>query len=285
MKVRFYRCDGEDVICCLCPRRCRIAPGKRGACLGRMNRNGELCSLVYGAPVAVQVDPIEKKPFADFLPGTKTFSIGTFGCNLFCKNCQNDRLSRGTPSENPGRIVPPEKVVEAALQHRCRSVAFTYNEPTIWAEYAIDIARLAHEAGLKTVLVSNGFITPEAAAELYPLIDAANIDLKSMDPEFYRENCRGELADVLSAIRQYHRTGGHLELTTLVIPGKSDSDEVIGRIFDFAESLQDPGLILHFSRFFPFYQLRDLPATPPETLYRIREMGEKRGLQIRLGNI
>jgi pyruvate formate lyase activating enzyme len=250
-----------------------------------MNRGGVLHSLVYGVPSAVQIDPIEKKPFANFLPGTKTFSLGTFGCNLFCRNCQNDGLSRGTPAEDPAQTIPPEKIVAAALQHRCRSVAFTYNEPTIWAEYAMDIARLAHDAGLQTVLVSNGFITPEAAAELYPLIDAANIDLKSMDPGFYRENCRGELQDVLAAIRQYHASGNHLELTTLVIPGKNDSDAEIEQIFDFAESLDDPELILHISRFFPFYQLRGLPATPPETLYRIREMGEKRGLHIRLGNI
>ncbi len=285
MEARFYRRDGESVICSLCPRRCRISPGQRGACQVRMNRGGVLYSLAYGAPAAVQIDPIEKKPFADFLPGTRTFSLGTFGCNLFCKNCQNDSLSRGIPAENPGKIIPPEKVVAAAVQHQCQSVAFTYNEPAIWAEYAMDIARLARDAGLKTVLVSNGFITQEAAAELYPLIDAANIDLKSMNPAFYRENCRGELADVLAAIRQYHAAGGHLELTTLVIPGKNDSVEETEQIFDFAESLNDPGLILHFSRFFPFYQLRDLPATPVETLYRIREMGEKRGLRIRLGNI
>lgn len=285
MEARFYRMEGAVALCGLCPRRCRIAPGKRGACLARMNRDGVLHSLTYGAPVAVQIDPIEKKPFADFLPGSKTFSIGTFGCNLFCKNCQNDRLSRGTPAETPGQFVEPEKVVAAALQHQCRSVAFTYNEPTIWAEYAMDIARLAHEAGLKTVLVTNGFITPEAAEALYPLIDAANIDLKSMSPGFYRENCQGELADVLSAIRQYHATGGHLELTTLVIPGKNDSAEEIGQIFDFAESLNDPEIILHFSRFFPFYQLRNIPATPPETLYRIREQGLARGLRIELGNL
>ena len=167
MKARFYRCDGEDVICGLCPRRCRIAPGKRGACLGRMNRNGEMCSLVYGAPAAVQVDPIEKKPFADFLPGTKTFSLGTFGCNLFCKNCQNDGLSRGTPSENPGRIVPPEKVVEAALQHRCRSVAFTYNEPTIWAEY--EKIAISHDDNLRLSDMER-FAFYERAKQAYAVI-------------------------------------------------------------------------------------------------------------------
>jgi pyruvate formate lyase activating enzyme len=285
MEGRFYRSEGQDAICGLCPRRCRIAPGKRGACLARINRDGKLYSAVYGAPIAIQIDPIEKKPFANFLPGSKTFSIGTYGCNLFCKNCQNDHLSRGIPEENPAQFVAPEKVVAAALHHRCSSVAFTYNEPSIWAEYAIDIARLAHDAGLKTVLVSNGFITQEAAAELYPLIDAANIDLKSMDPAFYQENCGGDPADVLAAIRQYHATGGHLELTTLVIPGKNDSDNEIEQIFDFAESLNDPGLILHFSRFFPCHQLRELPATPPETLYHIREMGIKRGLRIALGNV
>lgn len=285
MEARFYRREGDATVCGLCPRRCRILPGRRGACMARMNVNGVLHSLVYGAPSAVQIDPIEKKPFAGFLPGTKTFSIGTFGCNLFCKNCQNDRLSRGTPAEDPGQFIPPEKIVQAALQHGCRSVAFTYNEPTIWTEYAMDIARLAHDAGLKTVLVSNGFITPEAAAELYPLIDGANIDLKSMDPDFYRENCRGELADVLSAIRQYRALGGHLELTTLVIPGKNDSAEEAEKIFDFAASLDMPDLILHFSRFFPFYQLKHIPATPPETLYRIREQGKKRGFRVCLGNL
>ena len=285
MEARFYRREGDIAVCGLCPRRCRIAPGKRGACAARMNREGRLDSLVYGAPAAIQNDPIEKKPFATFMPGTRTFSLGTFGCNFFCRNCQNDGLSRGLPAEKPEREIAPETLAEAAVRHGCESVAFTYNEPTIWAEYAIDIARAAHRKGLKTVLVTNGYITPEAAAELYPEIDAANIDLKSMDPEFYRDNCGGNLDDVLAAIRQYHATGGHLELTTLVIPGKNDSEEEIEKVFDFAETLNDRGVILHFSRFFPFYLMRGIPPTPPETLYRIRKQGEARGFQVRLGNL
>lgn len=285
MAARFWHPDGETAVCGLCPRRCRIAPGKRGACAARMNRGGQLVSLVYGAPAAIQNDPIEKKPFAAFMPGTRTFSIGTFGCNFFCRNCQNDGLSRGLPAEKPEREIAPETLADAAVRHGCQSVAFTYNEPTIWAEYAIDIARAAHRKGLKTVLVTNGYITPEAAAELYPEIDAANIDLKSMDPEFYRDNCGGNLDDVLAAIRQYHATGGHLELTTLVIPGKNDSETEIEKVFDFAETLNDREVILHFSRFFPYYLMRGIPATPPETLYRIRRQGEARGFQIRLGNL
>ena len=285
MEARFWHAEGDIAVCDLCPRRCRVAPGKRGVCAARMNRGGRLVSLVYGAPAAIQNDPIEKKPLAAFMPGTRTFSIGTFGCNFFCRNCQNDGLSRGVPEEDPPRRIEPETLVEAARRHGCKSVAFTYNEPTIWAEYALDIARAAHRAGLRTVLVTNGYITPEAAAALYPEIDAANIDLKSMDPEFYRDNCGGELADVLAAIRQYHATGGHLELTTLVIPGRNDSEEEIGKIFDFAETLNDRDVILHFSRFFPYHRMRDLPPTPPGTLYRIRAQGEARGFQVRLGNL
>jgi len=285
VEARFYRMDGDCAVCGLCPRRCRIAPGKRGACQARMNRDGKLISLVYGVPAAIQNDPIEKKPFAEFMPGTRAFSIGTLGCNFFCRNCQNDSLSRGIPEAEPRRTIPPEAIVEAALRYHCESIAFTYNEPSIWTEYTMDIAQLAHPAGLKTVLVTNGYITQEAARELYPLIDAANIDLKSMDPAFYLDNCRGNLADVLASIRLFHRLGGHLELTTLVIPGKNDRPEDAEAVFDFAESLHDRSVVLHFSRFFPCYLMRGIPATPPETLYRIREQGAKRGFSVRLGNL
>lgn len=281
----FYRMEHETAVCALCPRRCRIKPGERGACLARIHRNHRLESLVYGAPAAIQIDPVEKKPFAEFMPGTKTFSIGTLGCNLFCRNCQNDTLSRGVPEEFPPERVSPEKLAESAVRHGCPSIAFTYNEPTIWAEYALDIARAAHKTGLKTLLVTNGFITPEAAEVLYPEIDAANIDLKSMNRNFYRENCGGNLEDVLNSVRLYHGTGGHLELTTLVIPGLNDSPEETEEILDFAESLGHPRPVLHFSRFFPYHNLACLPPTPPETLYRIREQAAKRGIAVHLGNL
>lgn len=188
--------------CGLCPRRCTIAEGKSGYCGVRHNEGGILRSLAYGHPVALQIDPIEKKPLCQFLPGSRTYSIGTFGCNLGCLFCQNSELSRG--EYDPGDLgeeVKPEWLAADAVRNGCESIAFTYNEPTVFAEYALEIARCAHRAGLKTVLVSNGFITPEAAETLYPEIDAANFDMKGFSETFYKELCGGSLEPVLEAFR------------------------------------------------------------------------------------
>lgn len=278
------------VRCGLCPRRCLIPDGGRGFCAVRRNRGGVLYAETYGHPVAVQNDPIEKKPLYHYMPGSRTFSIGTFGCNLNCLFCQNDSLSRGSYGAEPRADLPfyaPDVLAEAALRAGCRSVAFTYNEPGVWAEYVMDIAHEAKKRGLGTVLVSNGYITPEAAEKLYPCIDAANIDMKGFSEDFYRGMCGGSLEPVLRACEYFRNVrGGHLELTNLVIPGRNDSDEMIGAYLDWAGEKLGLETVLHFSAYFPAYKYRESPPTPPETLYRIRDFARGRGFRfVYLGNI
>lgn len=286
----WWRAEGEGgrIRCFLCPRGCLIADGKRGYCGPRLNQGGQLVSLAYGAPAALQVDPIEKKPLAEFMPRTTTFSIGTYGCNLGCSFCQNYHLSRGKPAPVPDTdLVLPPAIVDQALRHGCKSVAFTYNEPTIWAEYAMDIAIAAKKAGLATVLVSNGYITLEAAKDLYPLIDAANIDMKGFSEAFYKEMCDGRLQSVLDAMEYYHSLPtSHLEITNLVIPGKNDDPAMINAYFDWVEKKLNKMVPLHFSAYHPMYKYRESPPTPPSTLFSIKEMAEKRGFHhVHLGNI
>ena len=280
--------EDRAVRCLLCPRQCRIAEGKRGWCGVRENRGGGLFSLVYGYPVALQNDPIEKKPLYHFLPRTRIFSVGTLGCNLGCVFCQNDSLSAQVPHDGMNlRFFPPEELVDLALQQHCQSIAFTYNEPTVFAEYAADTAVLAHKAGLKTVFVTNGFISPEAAREIYPHIDAANIDMKGFSEEFYASMCRASLQPVLDAVKLFHcGLGKHVELTNLVIPGKNDAPEMIDAWLDWVEAKLGFETPLHFSAYHPAFQFRSAPPTPPELLRKIGRHAESRGFKfVHLGNI
>jgi pyruvate formate lyase activating enzyme len=279
--------DDSKILCCLCPRACRIADGKTGFCGVRKNVGGKLYSLSYGMPVALNVDPIEKKPLAEFLPGSKTFSLGTFGCTLDCSFCQNASLARGRYSgASYERYLPPEKIVEMALLNACLSVAFTYNEPTVFAEYAIDIAELAHKQDLKTVLVTNGYISAEAAADLYPLIDAANVDMKGFSEDFYRSMTNSHLNPVLESIKRLYELEKHIEITNLVIPGKNDSMDMIDAWLDWVEEKLDKKVPLHFSAFFPTHKYYGSPRTPRETLWKIKEHAAQRGFaSIYLGNI
>ena len=281
--------DAFSVLCRLCPRQCTIGNGKRGFCNVRLNRDGILYSLVYGHPVALQVDPIEKKPFAEFMSGTKTFSIGTFGCNLNCLFCQNYHLSREIPSKNFGsqnRYFSPESIIDLSIKHGCSSVAFTYNEPTIWAEYAIDIAKLALQNGLAAVLVSNGYISKQAAEQFYPLIDAANIDMKGFSEIFYSEMTDAQLKPVLDSIKYLYSLKKHIELTNLVIPGKNDDEGMISLFLNWVEDNLDKDIPLHFSAYRPMYKYKESPCTSPETLYNIRSIATKRGFNhVYLGNI
>ena len=280
--------DRECVRCLLCPRKCLIAPGKRGYCGTRKNIDGTLFSLVYGFPAAVQNDPIEKKPLYHFLPGSRIFSIGTLGCNLCCIFCQNDSLSAYKPRDGlKYGYFSPEDLIGMALREKCRSIAFTYNEPTVFAEYAVDVAKLAHRAGLKTVFVTNGYISGEAAREIYPYIDAANIDMKGFSEEFYSSMCNGSLQPVLASI-EYFRCGlgKHVELTNLVIPGKNDSPEMIDAWLDWVEAKLGFETPLHFSAYHPAFQFRSAPPTPPELLRKIGRHAESRGFRhVHLGNI
>jgi pyruvate formate lyase activating enzyme len=278
----------KKVACLLCPRKCVIGNGDCGFCGVRKNHDGKLYSLAYGQPMAINVDPIEKKPLAEFMPGTKTFSIGTFGCNLNCNFCQNWTLSRGnyTQLTKPSQTYTPETVVKLAQQHHCKSIAFTYNEPSIFAEYVIDTAKLAHQAGLATVLVTNGYISSEVRQALYPLIDAANIDMKGFSEIFYSEMTGTSLKPILDSIKYFYSLGHHLEITNLIIPNKNDSEELIDNWFDWIEANLDKNIPLHFSAFHPDYKLTEAPRTTPEALQQIRVKAKLRGFSsVYLGNI
>lgn len=286
--AKWWKAAADDTVeCFLCPRRCIIHNNKSGFCGVRTNLNGKLYSLSYGYPVALQIDPIEKKPLAEFLPGSKTFSLGTFGCNLNCCFCQNSSLARGNYQQlKSADFYSPEVIVELALKYRCESVAFTYNEPTVFAEYAIDIAELAHKKNLKTVLVTNGYIESEARADLYPLIDAANIDMKGFSESFYHDMTGSQLQPVLDSIKYLYSLGHHLEITNLVIPVYNDAPEIIDQWLDWVEQHLDKSVPLHFSAFHPSYRLTDVPRTPSSTLYGIKDRAVERGFtSIHLGNI
>ncbi len=274
--------------CVLCPRKCVIAPGKRGWCGVRKNEDGILYAETYRRPVAVNIDPIEKKPLKMFLPGTKTFSFGTYGCNLGCLFCQNFDISRGHYSDSEKVTeFSPEELVTLALRHGCPSISYTYNEPGVFYEYMLETAELAHENGLKNVMVTNGFLSPEPAEKIYPLIDAANFDMKGFSEKFYSEMCVGaSLKAVLESFRIFKKCGGHAEYTTLVIPGKNDSMTELDAWLDWVDANLGKETPLHFTAYFPMYKYTASPPTPPALLYSIRDHAVKRGFpNIFLGNI
>lgn len=286
--ARYYRALANGVAACgLCPRACVIAPGSSGACGVRTNVDGTLVAETYGRPAALQIDPIEKKPLAWYQPGTKTFSIGTVGCNFTCKFCQNDHLSRpGAARERELNYIAPAEIVDLALSSGCSSVAFTYNEPTVFIEYMIDIAKLARKAGLGTVLVSNGYISAEPRAELYPLIDAANIDIKAFSADFYASICGGKLQPVLESCRYFKQVvGGHLEITNLIIPTRNDSPEMIQALLDWIGAELGKDTPIHFSAYFPTGGFTE-PPTPVATVHRAETMAKQSGFtRVKVGNV
>ncbi len=276
--ARYYQVAGDRVRCLLCPNRCLIAPGKRGKCLGRKNIDGKLVAVNYGEVVSMAVDPIEKKPLYHFYPGVEIFSIATYGCNLSCPFCQNWEISQEVMS---GRFVSPEELLQLVQRAGVNLIAHTYTEPLVWFEYLLDAGRVMHAAGIKNVLVTNGMINPEPLQELLPLIDAMNIDLKSIKRDFYRDYIRGDLDAVLKTIRVARRSC-HIELTTLLIPGMNDTEEEIEELTDFVAGL-GRDTVLHFSRYFPRYR-EDRPATPIRTLVRAAEVAKRKLDYVYLGN-
>ena len=271
----------DFVRCILCRHRCRIAPGRRGICHVRENRGGSLWSLVYGMLVAGNVDPVEKKPLFHFLPGSLTYSIATVGCNFRCRHCQNFSIAQVEPEQDggvQGTFVQPEEVVRRALQAGCRSISYTYTEPTVFFEYALDVARLAREAGLRNIFVTNGYMTPEALDVIAPFLDAANIDLKGFSEGFYGRIAGARLSEVLECIRDYRRHGIWMEITTLVIPGENDSDDQFEGIAGFIASELGCHVPWHISRFFPQHLMTDHAATPASSLNRALQAGKKSGL-------
>jgi pyruvate formate lyase activating enzyme len=275
------------VHCYLCPRHCHIGDGQAGFCFIRANEGGKLYSLGYAHPAALQVDPIEKKPLNHFLPGTRVFSMGTAGCNMGCFFCQNWDISKSRADQVRSSFVPPEDVVRLAIRHGCPSIAFTYNEPTIWGEYVIDICQAAKESGLKTVMVSNGYITYEAFHDIYDHIDAANIDLKGFTENFYGRITLTHLQPVLEMLRWLkNETSVWFEITNLVIPTLNDAPTETRALAEWVLENLGPDVPLHFTAFHPDFKLRDKPRTPPETLHAARATALDVGLHyVYEGNI
>ncbi len=280
-EAMFYEREGDSQVRCgLCRFRCLIGDGARGICAVRENRGGTLYSLVYGRLCAEHIDPIEKKPLFHVMPGSRTYSIATVGCNFHCRHCQNYSISqvdRNAPIQ--GSEQSPDEVVQRAIASDCQSISYTYTEPTIFYEFAYDTARLAREAGLKNVFVTNGYISREPLAAIAPFLDAANIDLKGFSEGFYRDVVHARLSEVLDSIVEYRKLGIWLELTTLIIPGLNDSDSDLRGIAEFIVANLGIDTPWHVSQFYPTYRLTDRPRTPVATLRRARDIGRVAGLR------
>lgn len=277
----FYeRKENGQVRCGLCRFGCLIADGARGICAVRENRDGILYSLNYGRLCAEHVDPIEKKPLFHVLPGSRTYSIASVGCNFRCRHCQNYTISqveRNAPIR--GEQTTPAEVVQRALASGCASISYTYTEPTVFFEFALDTARLARQAGLKNIFVTNGYISREALAAIAPFLDAANIDLKGFSAAFYRDVVHASLTEVLDSIIEYRRQGIWIELTTLIIPGLNDAEAELKGIAEFIVANLGIDTPWHVSQFYPTYQLTDRPRTPLATLKKARDIGRAAGLR------
>ena len=276
----YEKLDGQHVRCALCSHRCRIAPEKRGICGVRENREGSLCTLVYGPVVAANVDPVEKKPLYHVLPGSDSYSIAAAGCNFRCSFCQNHEISQMPREEGriAGREMTPREVVNKALYTESKSVSYTYTEPTIYFEFARETGLLACEEGLKNIFVTNGFMTQEALGAASGWLDAANVDLKSFRDDFYRTYCGARLEPVLETLRGMKKKGIWVEVTTLVIPTLNDDEAELRDIAAFIRSLGDE-VPWHVSRFFPRYKSQSLSPTPVKTIDRALEIGREAGLK------
>lgn len=278
--------DGR-VQCDLCPRYCKLHEGQRGLCFVRANQNRAVVLTTYGRSSGYCVDPIEKKPLNHFLPGTPVLSFGTAGCNLACKFCQNWDISKSREIDTLADEASPETIARAAVELGCRSVAYTYNDPVIFHEYAIDVARACREKGIKNVAVTAGYVCPEPRAEFYKYMDAVNVDLKAFTEAFYYKLTGAHLQPVLDTLKYIkHETKVWLEITTLLIPGKNDSDKELNELSQWILTELGPDVPLHFSAFHPDWKMLDVPATPIETLFRAREIALSNGLHyVYTGNV
>jgi pyruvate formate lyase activating enzyme len=278
--------DGR-VQCDVCPRACKLNEGQRGFCFVRANQGGKVVLTSYGRSSGFCIDPIEKKPLNHFLPGTPVLSFGTAGCNLGCKFCQNWDISKSREIDTLADAASPSKIARVALELGCRSVAFTYNDPTVFLEYAIDVAKACHDVGLKAVAVSAGYICPEARRDLYAHMDAANIDLKAFSEAFYKKLCFAhiqEVEDTLIYLKE--ETDVWLEVTTLLIPGENDSDDELQKMSDWMMEKLGPDIPWHFSAFHPDFKMMDHPPTPATTLLRAREIALSKGMRyVYVGNV
>lgn len=277
----------NTVHCLLCPRSCVIKPGQRGFCTARKNNDGVLYTLGYGNPIAVNVDPIEKKPFFHVLPGTSAFSIAVAGCNMRCLFCQNWQISQAKPDEVSAYNMPPETVVSEAIKNKCPFIVYTYTEPTVFYEYMLDISKLARSKGLRNGMHTCGYINQPALKELLKYMDAVNVDLKGFNPEFYKKmGAFAELTPVLETIKTIKNEGVWLELTNLIIPGQNDDPQEIRRMCTWIKENLGDEVPLHFSRFVPSFQLQNLPPTPVEKLEEAYRIAKECGLKyVYIGNV
>ena len=278
----------EQVLCDVCPKFCKLREGQIGFCRARSNIGGKIVPINYGQATSLALDPIEKKPLMRFCPGTYILSYGSYGCNLRCPYCQNASISMAGPDNCPHRLITPEGLTDLAVDLSKQEpgnigVAFTYNEPTVCFEFIRDTSKLLHEAGLKSVVVTNGGLVRKYADELLPHVDALNIDLKGFSNEFYRY-VKGEFDTVKEFIKAAVEHKCHVELTTLVIPTKNDDPEEMEREVEWIASIS-PEIPLHLSRFFPRYKVDDLPPTPAETIYRLKDIAQKKLKYVYTGNL
>jgi pyruvate formate lyase activating enzyme len=283
----FWHPEGDRLVCTLCPRACRLGEGQRGFCFVRKAEGGQVVMTSYGRASGFCLDPIEKKPLNHFYPGSSVLSFGTAGCNLGCRFCQNWDISKAREMDRLMDWAPPQAVVDAAVRTGARSIAFTYNDPVIFAEYAMDVARAARERGVGTVAVSAGYISPGARPAFFEHIDAANIDLKGFTERFYAKRCFGQLAPVLDTLRWLvHEMNVWVEVTTLLIPGENDSEDEVARQCGWLVENLGPEVPLHFTAFHPDYKMTDVPPTPAAVLRRAREQARRAGIRhVYTGNV
>jgi pyruvate formate lyase activating enzyme len=279
--------DDGTTLCHLCPWRCRLRHGQRGFCQAHVNRHGTLYNLSYGMISAIDISPIEQKPVRHFQPGTQVMSIGSYGCSFRCGGCHNLEISWGVTAldsmargESTDAYVSPQQMIETALRHKVRGIAFTYSEPAVWLEYVIDVSQLAHEAGLYTVYVSNSFVTDEALAEVAPHIDVLCSDIKSLDKAFYQDICgKAEVQDILHGVARAQQLGIHVETRTNIIPTRNDDPAMLRGIAEWIRDNLGADSPWHITRFFPAFKLSHLPATEPKLLYDVQQIAQDAGLQ------
>ncbi len=286
-EARFWK-KGENgaVVCTLCPRECVVRDGARGYCGVRENRKGTYHTLVWGNPCALGVDPIEKKPLYHFLPGAKAFSLATAGCNMKCRFCQNWNISQARPEQTRNTDLPPAAIVEMAVEQKCKTIAFTYNEPVVFAEYVFDTAKLAQEKELRPLIVSNGFINAEPMAELCKVLSAVKIDLKGFTEEFYEKATEAQLKPVLETLLLLKKLGLWFEVVNLIIPTLNDKADDIRSMCKWMKKELGADVPLHFSAFYPMYKLRNLPRTPDETMFAAYDIARDEGLRyVYVGNV
>ena len=286
-EAMFYdKLSGKRVQCKICPKQCKVGDRERGFCGSRENRNGTYYTLVYGSAAALNIDPIEKKPLFHFLPGARAFSLGTAGCNFDCKDCQNWELSQARPEQVDSHKLPPSKVIQLARQYHCQVIAYTYTEPVTFYEYMHDTAMMGRGEGLRSVMISNGYINRDPMVKVAQYLDAVKVDWKGVTEEFYKKYCLGTLQPVIDTISRVKKLGKWLEIVYLVVPTLNDSPKDIRMMAKWTKKYIGADTPVHFSRFIPHYQLKNLPPTPNSTLERCHDIAREQGLNfVYLGNV